>query len=136
MGQKILVVDDDEDIVEVMQIVLQTEGYEVITSPDGDYLTHYSQGLPDLILLDVLLKGQNGSEICRRLKSDARTASIPVIMLSAHTETEKLADISGADDFLEKPFDVDELLGKVASYFVSTSCAGEAHLLDTEPLNN
>jgi two-component system, OmpR family, phosphate regulon response regulator PhoB len=116
MAKKLLVVDDDESIVEVIRMVLEGEGYQVITSMDGSYLEHFEQGLPDLILLDVLLMGQDGRTICQRLKSDAITAHIPVIMLSAHSDTGKLANMSGADDYLEKPFDVDSLIEIVAKY--------------------
>lgn len=129
MGKTILVIDDDEGIVEVIQIVLEGEGYQVIASMDGDYQRYMQHSLPDLILLDVLLLGQNGRDICQHLKSEQRTAYIPVIMLSAHTETHKLANLSGADDYLEKPFDVDHLIDIVKRYL-----PGEQPLLVSEEL--
>jgi DNA-binding response OmpR family regulator len=69
--------------------------------------------------LDVLLSGEDGRELCKKLKIDKRTACIPVIMLSAHSDANKIADVSGADAFLEKPFDVDALLDLVKHYLFS-----------------
>ncbi len=120
--KKILVVDDDEGILEVVQIVLEGEGYLVQTCQNGACLQqHTTQSqLPDLILLDVLLAGEDGREMCKKLKSDKLTKNIPVIMLSAHSDTNKIADVSGANDFLEKPFDVDVLIEMVKQYLPST----------------
>ncbi len=109
MSQRILVVDDEESILEVVQIVLEGEGYVVQTSMNSSFL-HTLMPLPDLILLDVLLSGEDGREICKRIKVDMRLQHIPVIMLSAHSDAGKVADTSGADAFLEKPFDVDALI--------------------------
>lgn len=116
MENKIVVVDDDEGILEVVRIVLEGEGYPVETSLNGEYFEHLDENLPALILLDVLLAGEDGREICRRLKRDPITRHIPVIMLSAHSDAGKVADTSGADDFLEKPFDVDALIATVEKY--------------------
>jgi DNA-binding response OmpR family regulator len=113
MSKHILVIDDDESILEVVQIVLEIEGYDVQTSPNGDCLQLLDSNQPDLILLDVLLSGEDGRELCRRLKSNRVTRNIPVIMLSAHSQAHKMADMNGADAFLEKPFDVDVLLATV-----------------------
>lgn len=121
MGHSILVVDDDEGIVEVVQIVLESEGYEVQTSMNGDFIYHLPESPPDLILLDVLLSGNDGRTICRQLKSNPVTRRIPVIMLSAHSDASKVADGSGADDFLEKPFDVDVLIDMVAKHLPASS---------------
>lgn len=115
---KILVVDDDEGIVEVVQIVLEGEGYAVQTNMNGAIfeLLDDTQNQPALILLDVLLSGEDGREISKRLKRDEKTKHIPVVMLSAHSDANKIADNSGADDFLEKPFDVDVLIEMVKKY--------------------
>jgi CheY-like chemotaxis protein len=120
MGHHILVVDDDEGIVEVIQIVLEGEGYLVRTATNGDGLHDLTNNLPDLILLDVLLSGDDGRDICKSLKSNAATKHIPVIMLSAHSDASKVADAGGADDFLEKPFDVDNLIDIVAKHLTSS----------------
>lgn len=118
MSQRILVVDDEESILEVVQIVLESEGYRVQTSRNSSFLQDFQQAttLPDAILLDVLLSGEDGREICRKIKADARLQHIPVIMLSAHSDASKVADTSGADAFLEKPFDVDALVAIVQKH--------------------
>ena len=118
MAKLILVVDDDESILEVVQIVLESEGYEVQTATNSSFLQQLATQpvLPDLILLDVLLSGEDGREISHQLKADTQLQHIPVIMLSAHSEASKMADIGGADAFLEKPFDVDVLLDTVQRY--------------------
>lgn len=115
--KKILVVDDDPDILEFLQVILQEEGYAVLTSEKGDFLEQlHNGGLPDLILLDVLLSGKDGRELVRHLKSQEETKSIPVIMISAHPSAERTAREAGAEGFLEKPFQISDLLAKVASY--------------------
>jgi CheY-like chemotaxis protein len=73
----------------------------------------HSGALPDLVLLDMLLSGKDGREIVRQLKSDEKTKHIPVIMFSAHPSAERTAFEAGADDFVEKPFDIDVLLHKI-----------------------
>jgi DNA-binding response OmpR family regulator len=112
--KKILVVDDEPDILEFLQIIFEEAGYLVITTEKGDYLEKLkSNPLPDLVLLDMLLSGKDGREIVKDLKNQARTRHIPVIMFSAHPSAQKTALGAGADDFVEKPFDIDSLLEKV-----------------------
>ncbi|SRR5579875_3351721 len=116
MSKKILVIDDDESIVEVVQILLESEGYQVESSLSGDCIPNFPGGAPDLILLDVLLPGKDGREICKKLKSDPGTGHIPVIMFSAHGDANRLMDGSGADGFIEKPFDIDDFLAVVTKH--------------------
>src|SRR5947209_7634116 len=117
MAKKIWVVDDDESILEVLQIVLESAGYEVQTSLNGESLLHLgNQRLPDLVLLDVLLSGADGREICKNLKSRENTRHIPVILLSAHSDASKASNGSGANAFLAKPFDVDALIKVVEEH--------------------
>jgi CheY-like chemotaxis protein len=109
--RRLLVVDDEPDILEFLQIILEDEGYAVTTSDKGEYLEQlHNGGLPDLILLDVLLSGKDGRDIVKYLKQEPTTKHIPVIMLSAHPGARQTALQAGADDFLEKPFDIDTLL--------------------------
>lgn len=116
-SKRILVVDDEPDILEFLQIILEEEGYEVATSDKGDYLEQLHPGvLPHLILLDVLLSGKDGREIVKYLKSKPETKPIPVIMFSAHPSAEETARKAGADDFMAKPFDIDALLERIARY--------------------
>jgi two-component system alkaline phosphatase synthesis response regulator PhoP len=104
---RVLVVDDEEDILELIQYNLSKEGYEVATSASGEQALQQARAtLPDLVLLDLMLPGVDGLDVCRLLKSDRRTAHIPIIMLTARTEE---ADVVtglelGADDYITKPF--------------------------------
>jgi DNA-binding response OmpR family regulator len=113
--KKLLVVDDEPDILEFLEVILREEGYVVVTSVKGEYLEQlHNGGLPDLILLDVLLSGKDGRLIVKYLKSQEETRHIPVVMFSAHPSAEETARQAGADDFLAKPFDIDVLLTKLA----------------------
>lgn len=124
MSHRILVVDDDEGIVEVVQMALEGEGYEVSTGTDSKSLQQQlAAQRPSLILLDVLLSGDDGRDICQSLKQNEDTKHIPVIMLSAHADASKIAAVGGADDFLEKPFDVDALIEIVAKHLPSSQPA-------------
>jgi DNA-binding response OmpR family regulator len=119
--KKILVVDDEPDILEFLQIIFEDAGFLVVTTEKGDYLEKLNNGtLPDLVLLDMLLSGKDGREIVKHLKSQERTKHIPVIMFSAHPSAEKTALEAGADDFVEKPFDIDTLLEKIHALISST----------------
>lgn len=116
---KILVVDDDPDILDALQLMLEDAGYEVTTSEKGDYaenLHDTNGGLPDVIILDVLLSGKDGRLICQKLKGQDETRHIPIIMISAHPNARQSVTAVGADDFVAKPFDMDELLVKIAKY--------------------
>ena len=115
--KKILVVDDEPDILEFLQAILEDEGYIVSTTEKGEYVEKLQDGgLPHLILLDVLLSGKDGRQIAKRLKSQEETKHIPIIMISAHPSAKASARAAGADDFLSKPFEIDELLAKIAQY--------------------
>jgi DNA-binding response OmpR family regulator len=114
---KILVVDDDEGILEAFKILLESEGYEVTTSPDGEELSKLdNNNLPDLVILDVLLSGKDGRVICKHLKENLSTKNIPVIMVSAHPNVEDSVKQSGANDYLKKPFDIEVLLQKIEEH--------------------
>lgn len=120
--KKLLVVDDDLDILDALRFALEDAGYEVTTTEKGEYaenLRDTNGGLPNVIILDVLLSGKDGRLICQKLKSQGETKHIPIIMISAHPNAKHSVQLVGADDFLAKPFDIDELLEKVAHYFKS-----------------
>ena len=116
--KKILLVDDDPDILEFLQELLEMEGYAVATTAKAEYVEklHDGGGLPDLIILDVLLSGKDGREIVKHLKRQKETRHIPVIMFSAHPSAERTARAAGADDFVAKPFEIDEVLAKIEKY--------------------
>src|ERR1700681_1734712 len=112
----ILVVDDVPDNVQIVQIRLESQSYGVITAGDGaEALEKVRSALPDLILLDVMMPGIDGIETVKRLKADPSLPFIPVILLTARSDTkEVIAGLdSGADDYLTKPFDHGGLLARV-----------------------
>ena len=118
-AKKILVVDDDPDILDALRFLLEDAGYEVKTTEKGEYaenLRDTNGGLPDVIILDVLLSGKDGRLICQKLKNQEDTKRIPIIMISAHPNAKQSVSAVGADDFIAKPFDMDELLAKIAKY--------------------
>lgn len=116
-SRRILVVDDDDGILDAMQVMLESAGYQVETSPDGEILEHLDKNnLPDLILLDVLLSGKDGRELCKSIKERPITKQIPIIMVSAHPDAEYDVKKCGANDFLAKPFSMNNLLAKVEKY--------------------
>jgi CheY-like chemotaxis protein len=113
----ILVVDDDPGILDALRVLFESEGYRVQTFEKGDYaesLRDDTHGLPDLIVLDVLLSGKDGRAICRALKQHEATGHIPVVMISAHPGAEQSVKEVGADAFVAKPFAIDDLLDTVA----------------------
>jgi len=115
---KILVVDDEPDIVLVLQAILTHAGYEVLTAYDGlGALEQVEAGLPDLILLDLRMPGLDGWDVCAHLKGDRRTRYIPVMMVSALRSADDIARgfRVGASDYLVKPFRADEFLARVKS---------------------
>ncbi len=113
---RILVVDDDIDILSVMEILLTMKGFEVeVTAKGENTFPKIDTFGPDLIILDVLISGHDGRTICKQLKSNATTKHIPVIMFSAHPGAAATIADYGADDFISKPFDVEDLIKKVNS---------------------
>jgi len=115
MLKKILVVEDDSHILEILTYILESDGYEVVQSEDGQACEHLLKILPDLILMDIRLKppGQNGDMICLRLKSKSATRCFPVQLLSAEIGLQALSKACGADGFISKPFDLGVLKEKV-----------------------
>lgn len=116
----VLIADDDLAIIDALEILLESEGYAVATIASGDIVRETERLRPDLVLLDIRMSGQDGREICRRLKAGAATRGTPVIMFSANHDGATMAREVGADDFLAKPFDMDELLGKVAAHLAGS----------------
>lgn len=113
----VLIAEDDPGIIEVMSIVLQEAGYKVITvETKKDILESITIHDPQLLLLDIWLSGENGEIIARELKSSQETKSLPIIIISANNETEAIAKASGAEAFLAKPFDIDELVRIVTQH--------------------
>ena len=114
--KKILVADDDPAILHSIKMLLTDEGYEVETVVGDKAAEEVQRYAPDLILLDIWMSGINGRDICKLLKSQAESNHIPIIMISAHSDVEKMSKDCGADDFVAKPFDIFKLLDKVERY--------------------
>lgn len=116
--KKILVVDDDDDIRDMIHLILEGEGYEVSELADGHSVNSIVDDFhPDVILLDVMLGDIDGRDICRELKLAPDTEGIPIIMVSASRKQEVLKDEGcRANDYLAKPFDIDVLIRKVGFY--------------------
>lgn len=112
---KILVIDDDKDLLEVLKSLLTKKGFEVEVDENWDEgFSKIEKFQPQLILLDVFLSGVDGLDICRQLKSRPQTCDIPIIIFSAFPRmTEPVIYDYGADDFIAKPFEVNELIVKV-----------------------
>jgi len=113
---RILVIEDEADILEIVEHNLKREGYRIITAADGrEGLEAARRGSPDVVLLDLMLPGMDGIEVCRRLKEDDLTRDIPVIMLTAKgEESDVVLGLGvGADDYVAKPFSPRELVARV-----------------------
>ncbi len=114
--ETILLIEDDPDILELVQYNLERAGYRVLVARDGEVgLREATDRGPDAVLLDIMMPGMDGLEVCRRLRADRRTISTPIVMLTARSEE---ADVVlglelGADDYVPKPFSPRELLARV-----------------------
>ncbi len=116
MADKILVVDDEEDIRSLLCSFLEGQGYQVILASDGnEALDLVETENAQVIILDIKLPGLNGIEVCKRLKAQEKTRSIPVIIITGFGDNKLLALDVGADDFVNKPFDMADLLIRVRS---------------------
>lgn len=114
--KKIMIAEDDAGILDAMQIILEDAGYDITTIGTGPSVPHVIKQKPDLLLLDIWMSGINGTTICKKLKSHTKTKDMPIIICSANRDTQKLTKECGADDFISKPFEMEELLGKVDKY--------------------
>ncbi len=119
---KILVVDDNDDILSVVQLILKSNGFEVTATSNGEEaITMIEDYKPDLVLLDIYLGGVDGREICKSLKSNELTSHIPVIMFSAHGNKQDVFDKCNAQDFIGKPFEIKDLVGKIKYQLANAS---------------
>lgn len=133
MAEKILVVDDEENLAEFVSRALRQQGYKTLCSYDGDNaLSLIKEELPALVILDLMLPLMDGWEVCRRAKADPATKEIPILMLTARNSSEDVVqglDL-GADDYMRKPFSLEELLARVRVLLRSNSPAGNQKIIE------
>lgn len=121
MKKKILIVDDDPDICEALQLTFELSGFIAKALPNPEEIYSIAEEYkPDAVVLDVLLSGHDGRKICKSLKDSDNLSTIPVLMISAHPEAAHSTISAGADDFLAKPFNIDQLLHKVNNLLPKT----------------
>jgi len=114
MVKRILIVEDDLDILEIIEIVLLEDDYEIIKSTTGkDVVKLITNYKPNLILMDIRLGELDGRQICRELKAGGLCINIPIILMSAHAVSTDIKNEVCAADFISKPFDIDDLLARV-----------------------
>jgi DNA-binding response OmpR family regulator len=118
--EKILIIDDDPDVITVLQLLLKKKGYLVATaSREGEAYEQVATFHPDLIVMDVLLSGVDGRDICKKLKSTENLKDILIIMFSGHPSAQKNYAEFGADDFLPKPFQSARLLERIEAHLAN-----------------
>jgi DNA-binding response OmpR family regulator len=116
MAKKILVVDDEMQLRDLLGEFLEREGYEVLLASAGEEAIELAEReIPHAILLDVKMPGIDGIEVCKRLKAEPKTQFVPVIMITGYADNKMVAIESGADDFVNKPVDLVELAARVRS---------------------
>jgi len=113
-ASRILVIDDDPDIGIMIKMILEYSGYFVQVSDRGEHAEEFIRNNNiDLLIMDMLLSGINGIDICRRLKQNITTSRLPVMMISAHPNAKETCFEAGADDFIAKPFDMGDILSRI-----------------------
>jgi two-component system phosphate regulon response regulator PhoB len=138
LGARILVVDDEPDLVELVRLALHQTGYQVETAGTGrEALDRLRRRRPDLVILDLMLPDVSGTELCRRIRSDSELAALPVIMLTAKAdEVDRVVGLElGADDYVTKPFSPRELVLRVGAVLRRSRAPGDPRaVLESGPL--
>ena len=116
MKKRILITDDDEGVQDIFRLIFERAGYDVQVFGEALSILENNYTQPDLFVLDRQLSGQDGLKVCKFLKSQNSTKNIPVIIVSATPGIAKMAREAGADDFIEKPFQIRDLLGVVEKW--------------------
>ena len=113
----ILVLDDDPDICIMIKMVLDYYGYDAMDAENEENARKIiSSNHVDLLIMDMLLSGVDGTDICRQLKQDKETSSIPILMFSAHPTAKETCLAAGADDFISKPFEMNDMMEKISFF--------------------
>jgi len=121
--KRILIVDDEPDITETLKFLMESEGFETIIALDGEEaLKKAREENPDIMILDVMLPKINGYKVCRLLKFDSKYKHIPILMVTARSQEEDkiIGEETGADEYITKPFDINEILEKIHFYLNKT----------------
>lgn len=137
MSQTILLVEDDPSITELIRYNLQKYDYSVVTAEDGSSIgSLIKEFTPDLILLDWMLPGKSGIELCREIRTHRETAHLPIIMITARAEEDDLVQglETGADDYITKPFSTEELKARIASVLRRVGAKKVNHLIRFEDM--
>lgn len=132
MAQRVLVVDDDRQVVRLVQSYLEQAGYQVLTAYDGTRALQLIRSeRPDLVVLDLMLPGQDGWEVTRSVRGNSALPSLPIIMLTARVEdTERIVGLElGADDYITKPFNPLEVVARVRAVLRRVSGTSQPHML-------
>lgn len=119
MSKKILIADDEVDIVETLKFMLEVEGFDCQVAYDGEEALNLAKSVnPDLMILDVMMPKINGYKVCRLLKFDAKYKDIPILMVTARSQEEDkmIGEETGADEYITKPFEIEEVVAKVKKY--------------------
>ncbi len=114
-AKTVMIADDDPGIVDAVEMLLEFEGYNVRSTVTGSDVLEMKE-LPDVLLLDIWMSGEDGRDICKKLKEMDHTKHMPVIMISASRDIRQSAIDAGADDFLAKPFEMNDLLHKIEAF--------------------
>lgn len=117
MKKCIYILEDNDDIRELISYLLMEEDYEVMGYPTvKSFKKEMLSAHPDMIILDVMLPDGNGLIVCDELKADQRTNDIPILIMSAHSQAQEVKQKCSAEDFISKPFDIDDLVSRVGRY--------------------
>lgn len=112
--KKVLLLDNDEGVLDVMQEALNYEGFQVKAIEDTDNIFQVIDSFdPDLVILDYILSGINGGEICHQIKANPKTTDLPVIIMSAYPRVIRSLGYYGCDDFIPKPFDLEDIVERI-----------------------
>ncbi|MES2107742.1 MAG: response regulator [Bacteroidota bacterium] len=116
MKKKVLIIENDQDIRHIVEFILNEKGFETLSIPEPDELSEIIPFEPDLILLDEFINSRPGHRLCRKIKQVAGLATVPVIILSTANDIELIATECDANDYIRKPFDVEDIVGKVLRF--------------------
>jgi len=114
MKKCIYIVEDNEDIREILEYLLIDEHYQVKSCPTAkEFWTQMKKHLPDMVVLDIMLPDGNGIDICEKMKKESKTDAIPIMMMSANYQNNDIRQQCGAEEFISKPFDINNFVNKV-----------------------